>query len=123
MTKHRLELNQKVEETLAKGWKEWSAQAAKLQIFGADAENRKKDSCNFYKMDAESIMTIWEEFSDDFLSVAGEQLTVVRRLVEQLDDDQLGTQLQFERYEWERRQKMASQMTVAIKISDGEQSP
>ena len=74
-------------------------------------------------MDAESIVTIREELSDDFLSLAGEQLAVVRRLVEQLDDDQLATQLQFERYERERRWQVASQMTTAINISDGEQSP
>ena len=41
-------------------------------------------------------MTIWEELSDDFLSLAREQQVVVGRLVEQLDDDQLDTQLQFE---------------------------
>ena len=61
--------------------------------------------------------------SDDFLSVVGEQLAVVRRLVEQLDDDQLATQLQFERYERERKRHVASQMTATINISDGEQSP
>ena len=47
-------------------------------------------------MDEENILTIREELSDDFLSLVGEQLVVVKRLVEQLDDDQLGTQLKFE---------------------------
>ena len=50
-------------------------------------------------MDEESIVTIREELADNFLSVAGEQLVTVRRLVEQLDDDQLSNQLQFEQYE------------------------
>ena len=59
-------------------------------------ENWRKEGDNFYKMDAESIVTIREELSDDFLSLVGEQLVVVKRLVEQLDDDQLGTQLKFE---------------------------
>ena len=45
----------------------------------------------------------------------------VRRLVEQLDDDQLGTQLQFERYEWERRRLEAEKRKVAINIIDEEQ--
>ena len=46
-------------------------------------------------MDEESIVTIREELSDDFFSLA--------RLVERLDDDQLETHLQFERYERERQ--------------------
>ena len=66
-----------------------------MQVLRADAENRQKEGNDFYKMDEESIVTIWEELSDDFLSLAGEQLATVRRLIEQLDDDQLGTQLQF----------------------------
>ena len=73
-------------------------------------------------MDAKSIVTIQEDLSDNFLSLAGEQLAAVRRLVEQLDDDQLATQLQFERYERESRWQVASQMIAAINISDGEQS-
>ena len=46
----------------------------------------------------------------------------VSQLVEQLDDDQLGTQLHLERYEQERRQQIALQMSTAINISDGEKS-
>ena len=59
----------------------------------ADAENRRKDDDDFYKLDGENIVAIREELSDDFLSLAGEQLAAVRRLVEQLDDNQLDTQL------------------------------
>ena len=84
----------------------------------ADAENRQKDGDNFYKLDAESVVTIREELSDDFLSLAGEQLVAVGRLVEQLD-----TQLQFERYERERRQQMETRRMAAINISDEEKSP
>ena len=88
----------------------------------ADAENRRKDGDDFYKLDAENIVAIREELSDDFLSLAGEQLAAVRRLVEQLDDDQLDTQLQFERYERERRRQEVARRTAAINISDEEQS-
>ena len=73
-------------------------------------------------MDAENIVAIREELSDDFLSLVGEQLGAMRRLVEQLDDDELDTQLQFERYERERRQQEAAKRVVAINISDEEQS-
>ena len=58
-----------------------------------DAENWRKDGDDFYKLDEENIVAIREELSDNFLSLAGEQLAVVRRLVEQLDDNQLDTQL------------------------------
>ena len=47
---HRRELKQKVEEALTRGWKEWSAQAAELQVFCADVENRKKEGEGFYKI-------------------------------------------------------------------------
>ena len=67
-----------------------------LQVLQANIENRRKDDHHFYKMDAESIVTIREELSDDFLSLAEEHLATVRQLVEQLDNDQLNTQLQFE---------------------------
>ena len=87
-----------------------------------DAENRRKDGNDFYKIDSESIIAIREQLSDDFLSLAGEQLVAVRRLVEQLDDDQLDTQLRFERYEWERRRQEATKKTATINIRDEEQS-
>mgnify|MGYP000282343298 CR=1 FL=1 len=63
-------------------WSKWAQQAAELQVLRANVENRTKDGDNFYKMDAESIVTIREELSDDFLSLTGEQLTTLRRLVE-----------------------------------------
>ena len=56
-------------------------------------------------MNEESIVTIWEELTDDFFSLAESHLEAVWRLVERLDDDQLIMQLQFERYERERRRQ------------------
>ena len=67
-----------------------------------DAENRQKDDDKFYILDKESIEAIKEELSDDFLSLADEQMLVAQRLVAQLDDDQLANQVRFGRYEWER---------------------
>ena len=73
-------------------------------------------------MDEESIVTIREELSDDFLSLAEEQSATVRRLVEQLDDDQLDTQLRFERFEREcRRRETAWKTEATINISDEEE--
>ena len=68
----------------------------------ADAENQRKDGDEFYKLDKESIEAIRDELSDDFLSLADEQIVAVQRLVAQLDDDQLENQLRFERYERQR---------------------
>ena len=42
-------------------------------------------------------------------------------LVERLDDDQLSTQLQFEKYERERRMKGAVERATTITVSDEEQ--
>ena len=39
MAKQREKLNRNVEEALAREWNEWSAQAAKLQIFRVDTKN------------------------------------------------------------------------------------
>ena len=58
-------------------WMQWSQQAAELQTLRADAENRKKVGDNFYKMDEESIVTIREELSDDFFSLAESHLGAV----------------------------------------------
>ena len=57
-----------IDESLVEWWTKWTQQAAELQVLQANVENRRKDNDNFYKMDAESIVTIWEELSKDFLS-------------------------------------------------------
>ena len=46
----------------------------------------KKAGDKFYKMDEESIVTIREELSEDFFSLAEAHLSEVRGLVENLDD-------------------------------------
>ena len=46
----------KVDDCLVTIWNQWSQQAVKLQIFRADAENRKKAKDNFYKMDEARIV-------------------------------------------------------------------
>ena len=78
-------------------------QAVELQTLWADAENRKKAGDKFYKMDEESIVTIQEELSDEFFALAKGHLEEVWGLVETLDDGQLDTQLQLEKYEKDRQ--------------------
>ena len=102
-------------------WKEWSQQAAELQTLRADAENRRKTGDKFYKMDEESIVTIREELSEDFFALAEEHLKEIRGLVERLDDGQLATQLELEKYEKDRIQREAEGKTTPITISEEEQ--
>mgnify|MGYP006905982425 CR=1 FL=1 len=59
-------------------WSKWAKQAAELQFLRADAENQRKDDDDFYKLNVENIVAIREELSDDFLSLAREQLATVR---------------------------------------------
>ena len=54
-------------------------------------------------MDEESIVTIQEELSDEFFALAKGHLEEVWGLVETLDDGQLDTQLQLEKYEKDRQ--------------------
>ena len=85
------------------------------------AKNWKKAEEHFYKMDEESIVTIREELSDDFYALAETQIEAVQKLIKGLEDDQLDTQLQFERYEWERPWVEAEKRVASINISDEEQ--
>ena len=97
-------------------------QAVELQTLRAYVENQEKVGDFFYKMDEEIVVTIWEELSGDFFSLAESHLGAVRRLVERLDDDHLGTQLQFERYERECQKQEGGKRATTITICDeGEQ--
>ena len=94
-----------INECSEKVWKEWSQQAAELQTLWADEENRKKAGDKFYKMNEESIVAIREELSEDFFALAEAHLKEVRGLLEILDDGQLDTQLQLEKYAEDRQQQ------------------
>ena len=109
-----------INESSEKVKKEWSHQAVELQTLWADVENRKKAGDKFYKMDEESIVTIREELSEDFFALAEGHLKEFRGLVEILDDDQLDTQLQLEKYEQDRQPQEAEESTTPITISDEE---
>jgi hypothetical protein len=71
-------------------------------------------------MDEESIVTIREELSEDFYALAEEHLKEIRGLVEKLDDGQLATRLELERYEQDRLRQEAEGTTTPISISEEE---
>ena len=58
--------------------------------------------------------------SEDFFALAEEHLKEIRGLVERLDDGQLETQMELEKYEQERQQQEAEGKTTPITISDEE---
>ena len=72
-------MQEKLEECLAAIWKEWSSQAAELQVLRADVENWAKAGDNFYKMYEESIITIQEELAEDFQAMAQVQTAEIQR--------------------------------------------
>ena len=87
--KQRQILNRKVDETLAAGWKQWSAQAAELQVLWADAENRRKEGKGFYKMDDNNIQMIREDLTEDFHALADAHTKAIGTLLEEFNDDQM----------------------------------
>ena len=111
-----------IEESSVQWWSKWSKQVAKLQLLRANAENQRKEGDEFSKLDKESIVDVKEELADDFLALVDEMIAVVRRLVAWLDEDQFENQVQFERYEKERRWQEAAKRPTAIHIRDEDQS-
>ena len=87
--KHHVQLNQKVEETLARGWNEWSVQATELQVFRANVENRRKEGRGFYKMDENNIQILYKDLTEEFHALAKTQTTSIRHLLEEFNDDQM----------------------------------
>ena len=109
-----------INECSEKVWKEWSQQAAELQTLRPNVENRMKAGDKIYKMDEESIFTIREDPSEDFFALLEEHLREIRGLVERLDEGQLETQLELEKYEQDCQQQEVEGKTTPITISDEE---
>ena len=82
---HQLKLNRKVKEALARGWQEWSAQAAELQVFRANTENWKEGR-GFYRMDESSIQILREDLTEEFQALAKTHTTAIEQLLEELID-------------------------------------
>ena len=97
--KHWLTLNHKAEKAFARGWKEWSAQAAELQVFRAYAENRRKEGCGFYKMDENNIQILHEELTEELHALSQTHTTTIRHLFEEFNDNQMLLRLDSEAYE------------------------
>ena len=53
-----------ISDRLQRGWEDWSAQAAKLQIFRVDEENRRKEGHGYYKLNEGSVNAIQADLVD-----------------------------------------------------------
>ena len=67
--RHRINTLKLIDESLEKGWKLWSAQAAKLQLLHADRDNQKVHGPGFFKMPQAKIDTLQEEIAKDIYEI------------------------------------------------------
>ena len=111
-----------IEDNSVLWWSKWAKHAAELQLLRADAENRQREGDEFYKLEKEDFAAVKDELAEDFVALVDEQITNVRQLVAQLDDDRLDNQIQFESYEKERLRQEATKSTTTINLSDEEPS-
>ena len=112
-----------IEESSVQWWSKWGKHTTELQLLRADAENRQKDGDDCYMLTKEDFTAVKDELADDFVTLADEQLAVVRQLVAQLDDDRLDNQIQFESYERNRLRQEAAKNAATVNLSDEEPSP
>ena len=70
LKRHRLNTLEMVKESMEKGWKTWSKQAAKLQMLRAGRENRKTQGPGFFKMTDEAIAIVQEDIAKDLYDMA-----------------------------------------------------
>ena len=110
MVKHHTKLNQKVEEALAWGRNDWLAQPAELQIFRVDAENRKKEGHEFFKMDKNNIQVLREDLAEEFQALAQK---AIGNLLEEVTDDQLLLTIEADRYERKCLQAVKEELASA----------
>ena len=82
-----------IEDRSVQWWSNWGKHTAELQLLRVDAENPQKDDDDCYMLTKEDFTAVKDELADDFVTLADEQLAVVRKLVAQLDDDWLDNQI------------------------------
>ena len=82
LRRHKINTLKMVTDSIEKGWKTWSAQAAELQLLRADRENRKAQGQGFFKMTEEAISTIQEDIAKDLSEITCHQEEVNRLMLE-----------------------------------------
>ena len=56
-----------------------------LHTYRADQENRRNKGKHFYKLDEESIATVWEDLAKDYQALADHHSEEIVQLLEDLD--------------------------------------
>ena len=91
LRRHKLNTLKMVSESMEKGWKTWSAQAAELQLLRANKENRKAQGQGFFKMTKEAISIIQEDIARDLFEIAACDQEEVNRLMQEFDKHGIDT--------------------------------
>ena len=78
---HRINTLKLIDESLEKGWKLWSAQAAELQLLRADRDNRKAHGPSFFKMSQDELDTVHEEIAKDIYEIAAFYKEEINRIM------------------------------------------
>ena len=105
LRRHKINTLKMVTESMEKGWKTWSAQAAELQLLRADRENRKAQGHGFFKMTEEAISTIQEDIAKDLSDITTCHHEEINRLMQEFDKHDIKMAFQFEAYEAERQRQ------------------
>ena len=71
---------------LDRGWAEWAKQAAELQTYRADQENRQKGDKGFYKLNEENIAMVSEDLTRDYQALADQHSEEIAQLLEEFGD-------------------------------------
>ena len=103
--RHRSQTKKMIDESLEKGWKLWSAQAAELQLLRADRNNRQVQGPGFFKMAQKDIDTIHEDIIKDMDEIAAFYREEIQRIMQEFDKHDIGTSVQLDKIEAERTSK------------------
>ena len=94
-----------VPESLNKGWKTWSTEAAESQLLRADKENRKAQGQGFFKITEVDISTVQEDLARDLYELAVSHREEVPRVMDEFDAHDIDTAAKQDNYERNRRQQ------------------
>ena len=73
-----------------------------MHILRADAENRRKEGRNFYKMDEANIQNLRADLTEDYHSLAKSHTVAIEEMLEDFNDDQMLFRLEVEAIERKR---------------------
>ena len=74
-----------VNESLEKGWRTWSAEAAELQLLRGDRDNQETQGSGFFKMSEEAMAVMQEDLAHDLYELETSHREEITRLMEEFD--------------------------------------